>query len=262
MTSRPNEINLSDVVDFLDTTLNIGAFADDSQNGLQVETSLTVKKIGAAVDAGESVILDAVKNGVDFLIVHHGLLWSKQLQIRGPFGRKIGALFSHGVNLYAAHLPLDAHLQYGNNAILARMLDLTDLRPALQYRGSDIGIIGINTGGVTLNQAAERLKTLGGYGPREQGVLVLPFGPEVPQRVAVLTGSGCSAVEEAQSAGFDTLITGEPQQSVFHKCKELGVNLICAGHYSTETVGVRELARVVAERFKIGQIFLDCPTMI
>ena len=109
---------------------------------------------------------------------------------------------------------------------------------------------------------AERLKPLGGYGPGQHEVLILPFGPDVPQQTAVLTGAGCSAIADAAAEGFDTLITGEPRQNAYHQCKELGINLICAGHYATETVGVRALSQIVAGRFKIGQIFLDHPTGI
>lgn len=258
----PDGTPLSQISAWLDQLLNISAFSDSSLNGVQVEASTVVRTIGAAVDAGESVILDAVEKGVDLLIVHHGLFWDQLEAVRGPLGRKIGALIKGEVSLYAAHLPLDAHMEFGNGILIARQIGLGSVRSAMNYRGSNVGVVGENSLGLKRNEIAQRLKTLGGYGPAEQDVLVLPFGPEVPRQIGVITGSGCSAIADAAKEGFDTLVTGEPRQSAYHECREAGINLICAGHYATETVGVRELARITAENFGIKQIFLDCPTGI
>lgn len=261
-----NAVELKAIVTWLDEQLDLRAFPDESVNGLQVEGGQLVRTIGAAVDSGESVILQAAEKGVDLLLVHHGLLWGQNEPICGAFGRKVGVLIKNSMSLYAAHLPLDGHIQFGNNAIIAQMLELGSTRPALKYRGANIGIVGTNSAKLDREQIAARLASLGGYGPGTEsnhgGVLVLPFGPAVPQNIAVLSGSGCSAIGEAAKEGFDTLVTGEPKQSAYHHSREAGINLICAGHYATETVGVAELARIVADRFKIGQIFLDCPTGI
>ncbi len=269
MTDRTNSdqvanlaVPLSEITSYLDQRLNLAAFPDESLNGVQVEGSPVVSKVGAAVDAGESVIEDAANNKVDLLLVHHGLFWGKAEPIRGALGRKVSLLIRNGISLYAAHLPLDAHPDFGNNAILARVLELKDLRPAIKYRGAQIGLVGTNSANFNLSDMVNCLSALGGYGPGAPGVLSLPFGPEIPQHVAVLTGSGCTAIAEAAAEGFDTLITGEPKQSAYHQCREAKINLICAGHYATETVGVRRLANILADHFKIGQIFLDCPTGI
>lgn len=251
--------NLTQITDFLDRELSIADFPDSSLNGLQFEGTQDVKVIGAAVDAGHSVFTAAAQAKVDFLIVHHGLFWETPFCITGEMKEKFSTLFRSNINLYAAHLPLDAHPQYGNNFSLARMLFLESLKPCFAYRSKNIGCMGNNDKKQTLQDMTKTLKQLPGANPQ---MLMLNFGPAVPEVVGILSGSGADVLATCKKQGIDTLITGEPRQFAYHVAKEQKLNAIFAGHYATETLGVQELAKAVAKNFDLKWLFLDEPTGI
>lgn len=245
------------LVDFLDVELDLTGFEDSSLNGLQFEGKEEVAKPGVAVDAGFSVVKTALANGVDFLIVHHGLMWGKSEAIRGPIRDLYRAILDAELNLYAAHLPLDAHPLYGNNFGLARLVGLEILQPACREGNRSLGCIGENQGRADREELEARLATLPGA-----KILTLPFGPSIPERVCIVSGAGASVATRYAEEGFDTLITGEPRQFCYHFAKEHRLNIICAGHYATETVGVRLLGEALTGRFHFGYQFIDEPTGI
>jgi dinuclear metal center YbgI/SA1388 family protein len=241
----------------LDKTLHGESFEDLALNGLQVEGSSEVKKVAVAVDSGLSIIKQAVELSADFLFVHHGIFWGRVNPVTGVYRKVLGELLENDLSLFASHLPLDAHPQFGNNFGLARLLSLTSIESAINHRGKMIGAIGWNE--LSFEELLRRLKELpGGDSP----IAALRFGPERPNRVAVVTGAAADTLMEFETEGFDTLITGEPKQFAYHFCKERGLNAIFAGHYRTETVGVRLIAEEIERRFKLPFQFIDEPTGI
>lgn len=251
--------NLTQITEFLDHELSLSDFPDSSLNGLQFEGTQDVTSIGAAVDAGHSLISAAAQEKVDFLIVHHGLFWEKPYAIVGEVKAKFSLLFTSNLSLYAAHLPLDAHAKFGNNFSLARMLSLESLTPCFLYQGQNIGCMGINRKKLTRENMTETLRQLPGANPQ---MLMLNFGPNLPEVVGILSGSGADVLATCKKQGIDTLITGEPRQFAYHLAKEQKLNVIFAGHYATETLGVQELAKALAKKFDLPWLFLDEPTGI
>ena len=248
-------MNRDELVRWLDEYLQIHALPDVSLNGLQVEGNPEVTRVGAAVDASVKTFLDAADQGVDFLIVHHGLFWGQPQPVTGPLRRRLGLLFEHGINLYAAHLPLDAHPEVGNNAVLAELLGLTELAPFGSYQGHKIGYQGVFPTAQRLHDVADLMGQLTGM-----QALVHQGGPDLIKRVGVVSGSGAGLIPEAKAEGLDLLITGEPKHAAFHDAFEYGINVIYAGHYDTEVFGVKALAEKLLRTFGLPFVFLDHPT--
>ncbi|MER3444731.1 MAG: Nif3-like dinuclear metal center hexameric protein, partial [Meiothermus sp.] len=214
--------------EFLNTQEITRQMRDSSLNGLQVEGAEQVTKVGAAVDAAQSTIEQAREQGVDFMIVHHGLFWGGAMPVVGIHKRRLEALFQGGISLYASHLPLDVHPEVGNNAVIAQALGLQGLEPFAA------GFIGTLFRAHTLSEIGDRLGQMTGM-----QCLIHQGGPNEVTRVAVVSGSASDYVAEAKAAGAELLITGEPKHQNFHPTFELGMNAIYAGHYDTETFGVK-----------------------
>lgn len=247
---------LSQVVDYCDTLVNRKAVTDfpGSANGLQVANSGKVTKIGAAVDAGIVPFEEAAKAGIDFLIVHHGLFWSPLQPIAGRNYTKLKTLFDADLAVYSSHLPLDCHAEIGNNVLLLKALKLEPAGSFLNYEGTDVAWWARFDG--ARGELETRLKAL------FPGTFkALAFGPEKVGKVAVLTGSGKSAIKHMKAEGFDTLVTGELDQNHFNEIQEQELNVYPCGHYATETFGVRALAVACAEKFGLGWEFIStaCP---
>jgi len=224
-------------------------------NGLQVESSAEVKRIATAVDISDRSIMKAAASGADLLIVHHGLFWGDPVPITGVMARRIRFLLSKEVSLYAAHLPLDCHPDIGNNARLAELLGLERRRPFGRYHGMVIGLCGNLHRPMAPAGLARKLKKSLGAESR-----IFPFGPDRVKKLGVVSGGGASLVGDAVSAGCDTLLTGETSHSAYHVAREARITLICAGHYATETVGVRALGALVTTELGLPARFIDLPT--
>ncbi|WP_018466870.1 Nif3-like dinuclear metal center hexameric protein [Calidithermus timidus] len=222
---------------------------DPSLNGLQVEGNEQVHKVGAAVDAAQATIDKAREQGVDFMIVHHGLFWGGAMPVVGIHKRRLEALFQGGISLYASHLPLDVHPEVGNNAVIAQALGLQNLEPF------EVGFIGSLFRPHTLSEIGDRLGQITGM-----QCLIHQGGPNEVTRVAVISGSASDYVAQAKAAGAELLITGEPKHQNFHPTFELGMNAIYAGHYDTETFGVKALAERIEREFGLPWVFLEHPT--
>ncbi len=245
-----------ELVSYLDEYLRVREIEDTSQNGLQVEGPAEVRKVAFAVDACQAAAERAVAEKAQLLIVHHGLFWEKPRRLVGPLFRQARTLILGGCGLYAAHLPLDAHPEVGNNAVLAGQLGLQDIRPFGRYHGVDIGVAGTLEPPLPIPTLIGRLiQTL-----QVPPVRVLASGPPEAHRVAVISGDAVSMLEEVAEAGLDTFITGETRHGAFHAVAERGMNVLFAGHYATETVGLRALARHLEGRFGLETVFLDLPT--
>lgn len=246
---------LSEIVSYLDEYLRIRECGDwpNAVNGLQVENSGRITKIGAAVDASSRAFAAAAESGVDMMLVHHGLFWPGLQVVTGVFRRQLRMLFEHDIALYSAHLPLDLHPLVGNNAQLAAALGLNETQPFLETKGQQIGMQA--RAAVARAELVARLEhSLGGP------VKTFPFGPEITRRIGIVSGGAGGEVQTVAQLGIDTFITGEAPHSAAVAAEELGVNLLLGGHYATETFGVKALAADVAERFGIAWEFIAAPT--
>jgi dinuclear metal center YbgI/SA1388 family protein len=246
-------VPLATLTAHLDDYLRIRALPDEANavNGLQVENAGTITHIVAAVDASQATI-DSVQ-GPGLLLVHHGLFWDGNIPVTGRRYRRIRTLFERDVALYSAHIPLDAHPEVGNNAVLARLLGVEAVVPFGQYRGTPIGCAGALT--LSREELANRLDELLGTVTH-----VIPGGPATVSRVGIVTGAASSAIREARDAGIDTFITGEGPHHTHFDAMEWGVNVLYAGHYATEQVGVKALAEHLGATFGLPWAFHRFPT--
>ena len=225
-----------------------------SFNGLQIENNGTVNKIGAAVDAGHIPFQLATDRGIDFLLVHHGIFWDPPTPLTGSNYRKVKHCMDHNLAVFGSHLPLDCHPELGNNAIIADKLGLSKVDTFLPYENQDIGLI--TDCSYSRDHLKSLLEKLFSY-----GIKSMEFGSQNPERIAILSGSGQSAVEHLTSLGVDTLITGELKQNHFNYAQENKLNLFTCGHYATETFGITALGAEVAKKFDLSFEFIstDCP---
>jgi len=251
-------VRRDELVAYLDGYLRVDEIEDASQNGLQVEGPGEVAKVAFAVDGCQASFERAVASGAQLLVVHHGLFWDKPLRLVGPLFRRVRTLIEGGCGLYAVHLPLDFHPQVGNNAEMARLLALRDPRAFGEYHGSEIGIGGVLDPPLPLETLIERLERMIGGPP----LRVLAHGPGEAARVGCVSGGAAFLIGQVAEAGFDTYVTGETSHSHFHSAAEYGLNVIYGGHYATETLGVKALARRIGEEFGLETTFLDIPTHV
>ena len=257
----PLVIPLTRIAHDLDSLLGTDGFPDYAQalNGVQVETRSSIVKVAAAVDVRERTIRSAVDQGANLLLVHHGLFWGGLQPLRGAYYRRVHALLEAGVALYSSHLPLDAHREIGNNSLLARELGLTPSAGFARYETIDIGVRGQSEIPTSdLIAGADRVARRWGGAVRSS-----PSEPNrTTKRWAICTGAGASAdtLREAVEHGVDTLIVGEGPHWTAVDADELGIVIIYAGHYATETFGVRALADHVGRTFGLPTVFIDVPT--
>jgi dinuclear metal center YbgI/SA1388 family protein len=246
--------SLKKIVDYCDATLRVRDIGDSENalNGLQIENSGKITKIGAAVDASTRTISMATERGADFLIVHHGLFWTGLRPVTGVLHRQLHLAFQHDLALYSAHLPLDMHPTLGNNALLASELGLRSTTPFFEEKGQLIGLK--SRGGHSRDQLLGKLKHLLGE------VRAFNFGPARPGTIGIVTGAAGSEIYQVAAEGVDTFITGEAPHWAAVAAEELGMNLWLGGHYATETFGVKALAAQLSKKFKLPFEFIDCPT--
>ncbi|MGK0176819.1 MAG: dinuclear metal center YbgI/SA1388 family protein [Lentimonas sp.] len=248
---------LSDIVEFCDAYTRQSTIKDfpGAHNGLQIENNGTVTKIAAAVDAGQISFEQAITAKADFLICHHGIFWNAPIPLTRHNYKKIKTALDGNLAVYGSHLPLDCHPEIGNNALLANALELTRTDSCVTYEGNDIATIAAGPAGGR-QELAKRLKTL--FPSTYQAI---EYGSEHPERIAILTGSGQSAIDQLRTNKIDTLITGELRQHHFNMAQELRLNLYPCGHYATEVFGVKALAEKAGAQFDIDWCFIEtaCP---
>jgi dinuclear metal center YbgI/SA1388 family protein len=249
-------IDLHELVAYLDEYLDIANVPDypGAANGLQVENSGTVRRVAACTDACQATIDAAAAKQADLLLVHHGLFWGGGLKpLTGRNYKRVSQLLSRDIAVYSAHVPLDAHPEIGNNVELARGIGLAVLDRFGLFDGHAVGVSGQL--GISRDEVAGRLERLLGSEP-----FVIPGGPDRVDRVGIITGGGSGYIAEARDAGLDALITGEGPHHTYFDAQEWAINVFYAGHYATETLGVKALARHVSEKFGCEWEFLDHPT--
>jgi len=244
----------------LDEELDTEAYADvdASPNGLQVgPADREVETVAVAVDAAVETIERASEAGADLLVTHHGIVWGSIERVTDSNYRRIAPLVENELALYVAHLPLDGHQRLGNAAGLADLLDLGNRAPFGRMGGEWVGQRGRLAETTTLSELAATLGESLDTG--DGSVRTLDFGPETVEDVAIVTGSGVDWLEEAVAADADVLVTGEGKQQAYHEAREAGINVVLAGHYATETFGVRALADTL-DSWGLETTFVDCPT--
>ncbi|HEX4837494.1 MAG TPA: Nif3-like dinuclear metal center hexameric protein [Solirubrobacteraceae bacterium] len=245
---------LAELIAELERLLEPRRFRDYCPNGLQVPGRADVAKIATGVSASAELFERAATEQADLLIVHHGILWGSGPQpIDAAFKRRLKLLFDTDMSLAAYHLPLDAHPDLGNNASIAHALGADALRPFALHEGEPIGFIaGFPGEGLTAKALFERVAELTARDP-----LVFDAGPERIRSVAIVSGAGADYLAEAVAAGADAFITGEPTERVMAQAREAHIHFIAAGHYATETFGVRRLGVHLSERFGVEHVFID-----
>ncbi|MCK5852778.1 Nif3-like dinuclear metal center hexameric protein [bacterium] len=248
---------LKKITEYLDEYLNINAFKDYSQNGLQVSGKNHIKRIVGLVDASLDGFIAAADAKADMVIVHHGLLWGKPISLTGIFYERVKVLIDNNISLYAAHLPLDAHTESGNNAQLAHLLDAEIIDWFAEYGGKPIGCVAKFNKKRQLTELISELDKAINTQTR-----VFDFGTEEIQTVGIVSGAACDALPEAVLAGVDLFITGEPRLSAYHEAREYNINVAFAGHYATESVGIQALVNHLPTLFNVESLFIDVPCEI
>ena len=257
----PAAASLASVAHHLDTLLRTAEIPDyaGALNGVQVEHGGPVARCAVAVDASLRTIEGAIAAGANLLVVHHGLFWSGVQPLRGRFYDRIRLLLTHDVALYSSHLPLDLHPTHGNNPLLARALGLTPTAGFSPFQGIDVGVMGDED--IETSVLADRLRPI----TEREGGHLIALGIETGRRThrwAICTGAGASSdtLREAASKGVDTLIVGEGPHHTGVDAHELGIAVLYAGHYATETFGVRALGADLERTFGLPWTFVDAPT--
>jgi dinuclear metal center YbgI/SA1388 family protein len=228
-------------------------------NGIQLENRDDIRAVAVAVDCSQRAIDGAIAANANLLVVHHGLLWGGLQAIRGPFYERLFRLLSNGIAVYSSHLPLDAHPEVGNNVLLARELGLTPSGGFARFQSIEIGVRGesdLRTGELVARTDAFARRH-GGRG------IATPYDEERrTRRWGICTGAGASAdtLREAVALGIDTLIVGEGPHWTAVDAPELGLVIVYAGHYATETLGVQALGRWLERELSLPWRFVEAPT--
>ncbi|MDA0244873.1 MAG: Nif3-like dinuclear metal center hexameric protein [Chloroflexi bacterium] len=249
-------MNRQTLITYLDQYLRVHEIKDYGPQGLQVETDNdTILRVATAVDVSPPIIEAAAEWGADMLLVHHGLFWRNVERLAGPLGARVRLLMRHGLNLYAAHLPLDAHPVVGNNAVLGEMFGLQEVRWWYDAMGTQLGVVGRVD--LSLDELVAQVNS-----QLHTEARVLAHGRSQVRQLAILSGGGADAVGLALAAGADTYLTGETSHASYWQAADYGLNVIFAGHYATETVGVQALGRHLATQFGLETRFFDFPTQM
>lgn len=245
------------IIRFCDELLDSQRFADYCDNGLQLPGSSEVGKIVTGVSAHLELLQRAEAAGAQMVIAHHGLFWGPIRSLTEQAAARLRLALGAGISVAGYHLPLDAHPEIGNNALLAAALGLGWEQRFGEAKGSEIGVITEASTPLPLEELSARLEQELGQPPLVQGA-----GPAELRRIGIVTGAGASFIPEAISLGLDALITGEPSEHAMADAAEGGMHFIAAGHYATETLGIRRLGELVAERFGIEHEFVPVPNPV
>ncbi len=251
---------LAQIIAEADSLLESERFEDYGPNGLQVPGSSEVATLVTGVSASVELFELAREQEADLVLVHHGLFWgSGPGPVDEQLKRRLQLLFDADLALAAYHLPLDAHPELGNNALLAKGLGAERLQePFALHRGQPIGCLARFAGdGIAPADLFARANEVTGREP-----LMFDAGPPSVRRLAIVSGGGVDYLNDASLAGADAFLTGEPAERAMAQARELGVHFIAAGHYATETFGVRALGERLAERFELSHVFLDVPNPV
>ncbi len=246
------------IVDHVAEILDSGRFADHCPNGLQVPGSGEVSVLATAVSANRRSIELAVEAGAQMLLCHHGLFWEGMpREVTASMKGRLAPLLAADISLVAQHLPLDANAEVGNNALLCGLMGFQRGESFAEHMGNPIGFVGRSSIGIPIEELSGRLFSGLGREPLVQG-----DGPALVRSIGVVSGAAASDLHPAITAGLDAFITGEPSEWAMAVAAEAGVHFISAGHYATETLGVRRLGDDLAAQFGIRHEFVDVPNPV
>jgi dinuclear metal center YbgI/SA1388 family protein len=251
----------ADIIAFLDELLDAGRFADYGPNGLQVPGAEEVTRVLTGVSAHRALFERAIAEDAQLVLAHHGILWDSQPRRVTPAqAARLRLLLGNDIALGAYHLPLDAHIEVGNNGLIATGLGASGYAPAFEAKGATIGVIARfddPAGGVPANELFARVARLTGREP-----LVFDAGPERVCTLGIVSGGGAGFLHEAIDGGLDAFLTGEPAEWAMADAREAGIHFVAAGHYATETFGIRRIGELVAERFGVEHVFAEVPNPV
>ena len=237
----------------LDQFLEIHQFKDYCPNGLQIEGTEQVKKIITGVTANQALIDIAIEENADAILVHHGFFWKGESpEIVGMKYKRIKALLENGINLYAYHLPLDVHPELGNNAQLARLLEITDRRPLEPWDKRSVGRVGKFEQTITPAELSARIESVLSRQP-----LHIDGGTKEIKSIAWCTGGGQDYIAIAAEQGVDAFISGEISERTVHIAREMGIHYYAAGHHATERYGVQALGEWIEDELALDVKFVD-----
>jgi dinuclear metal center YbgI/SA1388 family protein len=243
----------AEIVSFADELLEIERFDDYGPNGLQVPGGSEVGKVVSGVSASLALIEAALERDADLLIAHHGLFWEFHPRaLSEAMAARLRPALAAGLSIAGYHLPLDAHPEIGNNALLCERLGFAAQERFAAARGNPIGVVGATPEGVPADELVGRVTAL-----LDREPLVLGAGPETVRRVGFVSGAGASFVHEAVDLGLDALITGEPAEHVTADAREGGIHFLAAGHHATERLGIARLGELLGERFGVAHEFIE-----
>jgi dinuclear metal center YbgI/SA1388 family protein len=246
------------IIGFLDELLEPDRFDDYGPNGLQVPGVAEVTTVATGVSAHRELFERAAAAGAQLVLCHHGILWDSQPRaLTSQLRERLRALFEADLSLAAYHLPLDAHAEVGNNALICDALGLDRGEPFAEHGGRPIGFVGRAPAGVPFEELRARCANVFAREP-----FAWDFGPESVRSVGVVSGGAASDLAEAVDLGLDAFLTGEPAEFAMADAREAGVHFLACGHYATETFGVRRLGELVAERFGVEHIFIEVPNPV
>ena len=247
------------IVDHLDSLLDPEAYDDYAPNGLQVPGREAVETIVTGVSANVELFARAREENADLVLVHHGLFWAGPPRpLDRASKRRLALLFDADMSLAAYHLPLDGHIEHGNNALLADAIGCESKAPFGRHKRATIGVVGRMPGdGVGPDDLVARVREATGREP-----LAFTDGPDRVRTVGIVSGAGADYLEDAIAAGLDAFVTGEPIERAMARAREAEVHFLAAGHYATETFGVRRLGDLLAARFGVQHVFVDVPNPI
>jgi dinuclear metal center YbgI/SA1388 family protein len=247
-----------EIIAYLDELLDAPAFEDYGPNGLQVAGATEVEKLVTGVSAHLELFRRAADEGAQMVLCHHGMLWTKQpLQVDAQRRARLEVLFAADMSLAAYHLPLDAHPEVGNNALICDLLGLDLGQGFGAHAGRTIGFLGHAAEPLARAELVERCRSV-----FEREPLAFEYGPDPVRTVAVMSGGAASSLAEAADLGADAFITGEPSEPAMADALERGITFIAGGHWATETFGVRRLGDLLADRFGVQHRFIAVPNPV
>jgi dinuclear metal center YbgI/SA1388 family protein len=242
-----------EIVGFCDQLLEIESFEDYGPNGMQVPGAAEVSKVATGVSANLAFIGGAVESGAQLAVAHHGLFWGGEPQgFSEQMAERLRVLLTAQLSLAAYHLPLDAHREVGNNALLCEGLGFEQDAVFSEFKGRPIGVVGRSVDGIESAELRRRVTELVGREP-----LTFDNGPERVRSIGIVSGGASAQIRDAIALGLDAFLTGEPAEPAMADAHEGRIHFIAAGHYATETFGVRRLGDMVAERFGVEHEFVD-----
>lgn len=247
-------ISRIELTEFLNTTLNVKEYSDYGPNGLQIEGTETIKKVAFAVSAQRSSIESACAWKADAMVVHHGLFWKFHgaKTVTGPFAKRVKPLIQNDINLLGYHLPLDAHIQYGNAAGLASAIEMTNLKPFGDYKGMPTGVYGTLVSPMNQSELSKKLEDV-----LNHTIISSETSDDTIETIGIITGGANGQWVDSLKLGLDAYITGEMSEHDYHESREAGIHMFAGGHNATERFGVLALKTLVEERFGIECLFID-----